>query len=146
MGESDSLTKREQEPEGLPALLAKALNDVTQLFDTKVALLRAELKEEVSNYARGGILILVGVVVVVVGFALLNVAIAFLVSTLFETATMSQPVRYGLGFIITSLIYLIGGGVMIIVAKNRLAKLGIVPRRTIAELERDKEWLQEEMK
>ena len=142
----DLLIKRESEPDGLPALFSKMADDLTQLFDTKLALLRVELKEEVSAYTRGTIMILVGGVVVAVGFALLNIAIAFLVSTLFENSNLSQPVRYALGFIITSIIYLIGGAVMIVVTKNRLAKVGIVPKRTVKELERDKEWLEHEVK
>lgn len=142
----DSLMKRDRESEGLPALFARMADDLTQLFDTKLALLKVELKEEVAAYVRGATLILIGGVIAVVGFALLNVAIAFFISMLFETSNLSQPIRYGLGFTITSLIYLIGGGVMIIVTKNRLAKLGIVPKRTMAELERDKDWLQREMK
>jgi len=32
------------------------------------------------------------------------------------------------------------------ITKNRLSKLGIVPKQTVAELERDKEWLQNEVK
>jgi uncharacterized membrane protein YqjE len=144
MSESDSLTKRE--PESLPALFTKMVDEVTQLFDTKLTLLKVEIKEEVSAYARGAITISLGGIMVVVGFALLNVAIAFLVSTIFEGSNLSQPVRYAFGIIITSLIYLIGGGVMILVSKNRLAKLGIVPKRTVAELERDKEWLENEVK
>jgi uncharacterized membrane protein YqjE len=145
MSESNSLTRREQEPESLPALFAKMGDELTQLFDTKLALLRVELKEEVSTYTRGAVTIVVGGVVVVVGFALLNVAIAFLVSTIFGSSSFSQPVRYALGFIITSLVYLIGGSVVIVIAKNRLARIGLVPSRTVAELQRDKEWLQTEV-
>lgn len=144
MSESDSLTRRD--PESLAALFAKMADQITQLFDAKLALLRVEIKEEVSTYTRGAITIAIGGVVVVVGFALLNVAIAFLVSTIFESSNLTQPVRYALGFIITSLIYLIGGGVVIVITKNRLARLGLVPKRTVAELERDKEWLQNEVK
>lgn len=145
MSDSDSLTKREPEPESLPALFARMADELTQLFDTKLALLRVELKEEVTSYMRGAVLLLIGGVVIGVGFALLNVAIAFLVSTAFENSNLSQPVRYALGFIITSLIYLIGGSVVIVITKNRLAKLGIVPKRTVAEFERDKKWLQNEV-
>jgi len=141
MSDSNSLTKKEQ-PEGLPALFAKMADELTQLFDTKLALLRVELKEEVSSYTRGAITLIIGGVVVVVGFALLNVAIAFLFSTVFERSNLSQPFRYALGFIITSLVYLIGGGVVIVITKTRLAKVGIVPKRTVTELERDKAWLQ----
>jgi len=146
MGESNALTKREREPDGLPALFTKLADELTQLFDTKLALLRVELKEEVSSYTRGAITMVIGGVIVAVGFALLNVAIAFLVSTLFESSNLSQPVRYALGFIITSLVYLLGGGIMIVITKNRLATVGIVPKRTVAELERDKDWLQTEVK
>ena len=114
-GFCNSLTKREQQPEGLSALFAKIADELTQLFDTKLALLRVEIKEEVSAYIRGAITIVAGGVVVVVGFALLNVAIAFRVSTAFESSGFSQPVRYALGFIITSLVYLIGG---VVIAKR----------------------------
>jgi uncharacterized membrane protein YqjE len=146
MSENNSLTKRKPEPEGLPALFAKMADELTQLFDTKLALFQLELKEEVSSYTRGAIAMVIGAVVVAVGFALLNVAIAFLVSTLFQSSSLSQPVRYALGFIITSLVYLIGGGLLIVITKTRLAKIGIVPKRTVAELERDKEWLQTDVK
>jgi uncharacterized membrane protein YqjE len=145
MSERNSLIKPEPETEGLPALFAKLADELTRLFDTKLALLRVEIKEEVSAYTRGVIAIVIGGVVVVVGFALLNVAIAFLVSTVFENSNLTQPVRYALGFIITSLVYLVGGGVLILITKNRLANVGIVPKRTVAELERDKEWLQTEV-
>jgi uncharacterized membrane protein YqjE len=146
MSDTNSLTKRDSEPESLPALFTKMADDLTQLFDTKLALLRVELEEEVSAYTRGAMAIVIGGVIVAVGFALLNVAIAFLVSTIFGSSSWSQPVRYALGFIITSLIYLIGGSVVILITKNRLARIGIVPKRTVAELERDKEWLQTEVK
>ena len=146
MSERDSsLVKTEREPEGLPALFSKMANELTQLFDTKLALLKVELKEEIDTYIRGGIMLVIGAVVMAVGLALLNIAIAFLVSVLFENANFSQPVRYALGFIITAAIYLIGGLATIVVAKNRLAKQGLVPRRTVAELERDKKWIQREV-
>ena len=66
MSERDSLTKRDSDPDSLPALFAKMADELTQLFDTKLALLRAELKEEVSSYTRGAITIVIAGVVVVV--------------------------------------------------------------------------------
>jgi uncharacterized membrane protein YqjE len=146
MSNSESLTTRDSDPGSLPALFARMADELTELFDTKLALLRVELKEEVSTYTRGAVAIVIGGVVVAVGFALLNVAVAFLISTIFESSNFTQPVRYALGFIITSLIYLVGGGVVIVITRNRLARIGVVPKRTVAELERDKEWLQSEVK
>jgi uncharacterized membrane protein YqjE len=127
--------------ETLPSLFTRLADQVTQLFDAKLTLLRVELKEEVNTYLRGAMTIVAGGVVAVIGFALLNVAIAFLISMLFESTRMSQVAQYAVGFIITAALYLVVGVIVIIKAKNRIAKQGIVPPRTATELERDKEWL-----
>jgi Putative Actinobacterial Holin-X, holin superfamily III len=108
-------------------------------------LLKTELKEEMTSYARGASLIVGGTVVGVIGFALLNVGIAFFVSMLFDSADLNPAVRYGLGFIITALLYLVIGAIVILVAKRRLAKQRIIPKRSALELKRDKEWLQEQV-
>jgi uncharacterized membrane protein YqjE len=129
----------------LPSLVERLFSDVAQLFDQKLALLRVELKEEVDAYVRGSIVIVAAGVVVAVGFALANVALAFAVSTLFSTLDLTQPARYALGFVITGLAYLLIGTLVILITKNRLAQQGLVPRRTVRELQRDKEWLQKEL-
>jgi uncharacterized membrane protein YqjE len=133
------------EREGLPALFTRMADHLAQLFDTKLSLLKVELKEEIDAYLRGGMMVLAGAIIVAVGFALLNIAIAFLVSDLFANSNLDQPVRYALGFIITAVIYLVAGSVTIVVAKSRLTRQGLVPKQTVAELERDKEWLRKEI-
>jgi uncharacterized membrane protein YqjE len=138
-------TSVERQNESLPTLFGRLTNELTQLFDAKLKLLKTELKEEVSAYATGAVLILAGAVIAIVGFALLNVAIAFLVSLLFEATHWSLAAKYGAGFAITALVYLIIGGIVVVVAKNRLAKQSIVPKRTAMELRRDKEWLKEQI-
>ncbi len=138
-------TREKDERRDLPSLIERLAGDLSTLFDQKLTLLRVEIKEEVDAYVRGSILILAGAIVAAIGFALANIALAFLVSTLFADASISQPAKYALGFIITGIVYLIAGGAVIIVTKNRLAKQGIIPRRSVQELERDKEWLQKEL-
>jgi uncharacterized membrane protein len=90
-------------------------------------------------------MIAAGTVVALIGFGLLNVAIAFFISMLFQNTGLSQPARYAVGFIITAALYLIIGGIVVIKARNRIAKQGIVPPRTAAELERNKEWLKKQI-
>ena len=131
--------------ETLPSLFTRLADQVTQLFDAKLTLLRMEIKEEVNTYLRGAVMIVAGGVIAVIGFALLNVAIAFLISVLFESTHMSQPSRYAVAFIITAAFYLAVGAIVIIKAKNRIVKQGIVPPRTAIELERDKEWLKKQV-
>jgi uncharacterized membrane protein YqjE len=133
----------ERQNETLPSLFSRLANELTQLFDAKLELLKAELKEEISAYAVGAGLIVVGAVVGTVGFALLNVAIAFLISMLFDATHWSPAARYGLGFIITALLYLVIGAIIIIIAKNRLAKQRVAPK-SATELRRDREFLKEQ--
>ena len=144
MAETNTLERREQQTD-LPSLVERLAGDVANLFDQKVTLLKIELKEEVDAYVRGSIFIAAGGIVAAVGFALANIALAFAVSTLFTNTTLSQPVKYALGFVVTGLLYLVIGAAVILITKNRLARQGLVPERTAREFERDKEWLQKEI-
>jgi len=134
----------EKPDQNLATLFSRLTDDVTELFDAKLELLKTELKEEVSSYAVGASLMLAGAVVGIIGFALLNVGIAFFVSMLFDSANLSPAARYGVGFIITALLYLVIGVIITLVAKKRLAKQNIIPKRSALELKRDKQWLREE--
>src|SRR5437660_11992803 len=111
----------ERQNESLPSLFARLTDELTRLFDAKLELLKAEIKQEVRAYGLGAVLIVIGVVVATIGFALLNVAIAFLISMLVDGTHLSPAARYGLGFISTGLLHLVIGGIIIIVANNWLA-------------------------
>ncbi len=133
------------ENESLPTLISRLGDDVVQLFDTKVSLLKVELKEEANAYARGGIMIAAGGVVAAIGFALLNVAVAFGISTLFSETNLTQPARYAIGFVTAGVLYLIVGTVIISIVKSKLAKQTLVPDRSVEELRKDKQWLKNEL-
>jgi uncharacterized membrane protein YqjE len=131
--------------EAIPTLLSRLGDDVLQLINSQLALFKVEVKEEAEAYARGAATMGVGAVIATVGFALLNVAIAFGVSTLFAGAGFSQPASYALGFIVTGAFYLLLGGILMLIMKNRLAKQQLVPPRTVQELRKDKQWLKNEL-
>jgi uncharacterized membrane protein YqjE len=131
--------------ESLPNLFSRLGDDVMQLFNSQLALFKVEIKEEANAYARGVTMIAIGAVIATIGFALLNVAIAFAVSTLFAQANFSQPASYALGFIVTGAFYLLVGAIVVMLMKNRLAKQDLVPQRTVAELRKDKQWLKNEL-
>ena len=131
--------------ESLPALFGRLGDDVMQLFDTKMSLLKVELKEEANTYARGGAMIAVGGVIAAIGFALLNVALAFGISMLLVNVDISQPARYAIGFVTAGVLYLIVGAIMVSTMKNRLARQSLVPDRTVEELRKDKQWLKNEI-
>lgn len=131
--------------ESLPQLFARLGEDVMQLFETKMSLLKVEIKEEANEFARDGLMIAVGGIIAAIGFALLNVALAFGISSLFANADLSQPAKYAIGFVTAGFLYLIVGAILIAAMKNRLAKQKLVPDRTIEELRKDKEWLKKEL-
>ena len=133
------------ETENLPTLLSRLGDDVMQLFNSQLKLFKVEIKEEANAYARGAIMIGLGAGITAIGFALLNVAVAFGVSTLFAQANLSQPASYALGFVITGVFYLLVGAIIVMAIKSRLAKQQLVPNRTVEELRKDKQWLKNEL-
>lgn len=136
-------TQIQADLETLPGLFGRLGDDVMKLLDTKLSLVKVELKEDAAVYARASAMIGVGAVLAAVGFALINVAVAFFISKLF---TFDDPrLNYALGFIITGALYLVIGGIIIVVMKNRLAARTAVPNRSIEELRKDKQWLKNEM-
>jgi len=141
---TDELATR-NDTENLPNLFSRLGDDVMQLFNSQLTLFKVEIKEEANAYARGITMIAIGAVIATVGFALLNVAIAFAVSTLFAQANFSQPASYALGFVVTGGFYLLVGAIVVMLMKNRLAKHELVPSRTVDELRKDKQWLKNEL-
>lgn len=131
--------------DGLPNLFGRLADDVMELVNSQLALFKVEIKEEANAYARGAAMIAFGAAIATVGFALLNVAIAFAVSTLFSQANFSQPASYALGFLVTGGFYVLVGGIVVLVMKNRLGRRNLVPERTVQELRKDKQWLKNEL-
>jgi uncharacterized membrane protein YqjE len=131
--------------ENLPRLFSRLGDDVMQLFDTKMSLLKVEIREEANVYARSGAMIAVGGIIAAIGFALLNVALAFGISTLFADTALSQPAKYAIGFVSAGILYLIVGTIIVSAMKNRLAKQNLIPDRTVEELRKDKQWLKNEL-
>ena len=133
------------ETEGLPTLLSRLGDDVVQLINSQFALFKVEIKEDVNAYIRGAVTIAIGAVVALIGFALLNVALAFGVSILFANANFSEPASYALGFVVTGIFYLLVGGIVVMAIKSRLANQDLLPTRSVEELRKDKEWLKNEL-
>jgi len=140
-----SETSPRPEMENLPALFSRLGDDVMQLVDTKLSLLKVELKEETNRYFRNAILMAFGAIIAAVGFGLVNVAVAFGVSAIFAAANLSQQASFALGFVITGVLYLVIGSIMVITIKNRLARQDPLPDRTVEELRKDKQWLKKEL-
>jgi uncharacterized membrane protein YqjE len=125
-------------------LLGRLSDDVMTLVDAKLGLVKVELKEEAAAYGSRAGMMAVGGVLAAIGFALLNVAVAFFMARLFFMS-FTPPISYALGFVVTGVLYLVIGGIIVMTMKNRLAALNPAPPRTIEELRKDKQWLKKEL-
>ena len=141
----------QQEIENLPTLFGRLGDDVMRLVDTKLSLIKVELKEDASFYARNGAFTAVGAMIALIGFALANVAVAFFIANFFgndsagAVAQKFGPTSYGLGFLITGVVYIVVGLVIVLVMKSRLANYNPAPTTTIEEIRKDKQWLKNEI-
>ena len=135
---------QESDIEGLPAMVGRLGDQVMTLVDAKLGLVKVELKEEAVAYGSGVAVLMVGGALAAIGFTLLNMAVAFFMARLFFYS-FEPPTSYALGFVVTGVLYLIIGGILVVVMKNRLAALNPAPERTIEELGKDKQWLKKQL-
>lgn len=126
----------------VPNLLRKLGSDVTLFVDQKVALLKAELRDELKGYLKDGVMLAIGGVLLTVAFLIINIALGFFIARMFP---FSLPIAYGLGFLILGLIYVGVGGLIIRASMKDLGKRHLKPERTVKEFERDKQWVQNEL-
>lgn len=143
-----AMNRRSEQPpeiENLPVLITRLGDDVSQLFDTKMSLLKVEVKEDVDAFLRAGVGIGVATIIALMGFALTSIAAARGISILLASTNLSQAGKDSLGFVIVGAAYLITGTIVALMMKGRLAKQSLVPNRTVDEFRKDKEWLKKEL-
>jgi uncharacterized membrane protein YqjE len=93
---------------GLPALITRLGEDILTLVDSRLGLLKIEIKEDINAYARSGMAVSAGAVVAALGVALLGVALAFSIAWLMRDTTLDRRIALALGFA------LVGGACLLI--------------------------------
>lgn len=126
----------------IPALIRRLGSDLSIYADQKAALLKAELREEAHDLLRGGTMVAVGGFFLLLAFSLVSIAIAFLVGLLFP---FSLPVNLALGFLLISTLYVLVGAVVLGMGKRRFSDTPKTPTKSIDDLKRDRQWLQNEL-
>ncbi len=141
-GTAPATTTMTSDIEAIPTLFGRLADDVMTLLDTKLSLLKVELKEDAAIYGRAAGGIGAGAIIAGVGLALTLVAVAFFVSMLFSFDTPAA--NYAMGFLITGVLFVAIGGILVYVMKNRLTARNPVPNRSVDEFRKDKQWLKNE--
>jgi len=126
------------EANGLISMIQKLTADLGTMISLKIDLLKTEVREAVTGYAKDGIMLGAAAVMGVFAFLFLNFVLMFLFAKLFP---VDAPLNYALGAGVVTLLYGIGAGVLFMMARKRMAKRSIVPERSVADIKRDKQWI-----
>jgi uncharacterized membrane protein YqjE len=112
--------------------LARLLDGVQTLFREHLALAKTELKDDLRRAGRDLLLSAAGLAPLLIGYALLMIAVALLIA---------QALPGWLAFALVGLVNLIAGGGMTLAFMNKAKQDKIALPRTEEELRRDRYWL-----
>jgi uncharacterized membrane protein YqjE len=124
----------------LAEILAEAKNELKEFVETRVELLRREMNERLAVLKIAAPLAIVGALFLSTAFLLLSLALVALFAAVFT----GNDYRWFFGFLIVGFLWSVTGGTAALLAKKRISKRSMVPRKTIEVLSADKAWLQNE--
>ena len=115
-------------------------DELQEFVQIRIELLKREVQEKISAMKSAIPAALIGGLLLLAAFLLLSVALALLVAVGFG----DSPYRWFFGFLIVGVLWAVGGGMGLYMAKRRLTQQGLLPRKTVRVLSGDKVWLQNE--
>ena len=111
-----------QPDETLGTLFATASRDLSALVRSEIELAKTELRQEVKNGATGGAMFGAAAFLSLLAIVLLSIA--------FAEGLIELGVMRWLAFLIVTVVYLLVAGVLVLVGKRAVSKVG-PPERTI---------------
>jgi uncharacterized membrane protein YqjE len=130
--------RTEAEAGGLADMIRRLTADLGTLITLKIDLLKAEVRESVSGYAKDGVMLAIAAVMGLFAALFINVVLMCLFARLFP---FSDPINYALGALCVVLLHGIGAAALVMIARKRMAKRTMVPERSLQEFKRDREWI-----
>lgn len=120
--------------------LHEAVNEFKLFAETRIAMLRSEMRENLANVKFAAPLLIAGAIFGVSAWLVWTGALVAIISTAFR----GNPFGPFYALIIVGALYTIVAACAIWMGMGRLSKKGIMPERTINVLKEDKVWLQQE--
>ena len=115
----------------LGELVAAATKDLSLLVSQEVALAKAELKKEVAHAGKGAGMLGGAGFLGLFALIFLSIALAYAISWF--------GIGLGWGFFIVGMLYLVVAGVLALLGKKQISKVG-PPEKTIATVKDDVAW------
>ena len=123
----------------LSAIVADLKFELKQFAETRVDMLKTELREKMAQWKIAGPIAGLGVVLVGTAYLLFTLAAVALVAVL-----IGNTFQWVLALIAVGVVWAIVGILSLYAAKRRIQANRLVPEKTIQVLKADKVWLQEE--
>jgi uncharacterized membrane protein YqjE len=124
----------------LASIVTELKNEVTESIETRLALLKAELRGKLHDVRNAAPVAAVGLVLAGTAYLLFTLALV----ALFAALMPNTPFRWFIALVGVGILWSLPAGIFLYVAKRRLAASNLIPHKTIEVLRNDKVWLQQE--
>ena len=126
----------------LASIIAEIREELKELVNTRVEMLRSELRETTAALKAGIPMLMIAAVFLATAYLLLTAALVAVVSVAFA----GSPYAWFYSFLIVGFVWLMIGGLAGMLALHRFREHGFFPKRTVEVLKADKAWLQNEIR
>lgn len=124
----------------LSDIVAELREELKQFLDTRLKMLKSELRDGLSAILVAVPLGVVALMFVVTGFLLISAAVVTLVASAFS----GNAYAWFYGLIIVGVLWFIIAGISAFFAYNEFRSKPVFPKRTLEVLKADKTWIESE--
>ena len=123
----------------LAAIAAEMKQELKEFVETRIAMLKSELREKIAHWKIAAPLAGIGVVFLGTAYLLITLALVALAA-----AFIDSPYRWFFALIGVGVLWALLGGVAVYIAKREFELNRLMPEKTLEVLKGDKVWLQKE--
>ncbi|HEY3703824.1 MAG TPA: phage holin family protein [Terracidiphilus sp.] len=124
------------------SILFDTKEELKQFVETRIAMLKTELSENMKMLKMAAPLAVVGITMLLTAYVLFTLALVGLVVAFLPT----NPYRWAIAFAGVAALWAILGGVMAYFAKREFESRQIMPKKTMRVLKEDSDWIQHEVR
>jgi len=130
----------ENHSKNLAEIIAELKDEIKDFVQTRVELLKSEVRETLDAWKTAVPLAAAAVVLLVTAYLLLTIAVVAVVAVAF----WNNPYHWLFAFLIVGVVWSLGGGILGWMALREFQSKGLFPKKTIEVLKADKIWIQSE--
>ena len=121
-------------------VLNETKEEIKEFIETRLQLLRSEIKEKISTWKYSVPLLLLAAGLLFIGWIILTFSLIALLRGVF----LPSPYAWAWAGLIVTAIYLISGLIIGWFAYSELTSVGLAPKRTLEVLKQDQVWIRNE--